>query len=142
MANQRPRRSSRPKSFPEINWSRLYREASERFGVKKFRSGQREVIEAVLRGRDVLAVMPTGAGKSLTYQLPALLVPNATIVVSPLISLMQDQQEKAEQADIPAAALNSTKTKTETRETMEEIHAGEHDLVYVTPERLENADYR
>jgi ATP-dependent DNA helicase RecQ len=136
-----PKTKSGNRSAPEIDWSRLHREAAERFGVKQFRPGQREVIEAVLTGRDVLAVMPTGAGKSLTYQLPSLLLPKATVVVSPLISLMQDQQEKAEDADIGAATLNSTLTKTETREAVAEIGAGEHELIYVTPERLDNPEY-
>jgi ATP-dependent DNA helicase RecQ len=98
-------------------------------------------MEAVLSGRDVLGVMPTGAGKSLTYQLPALFLPAATVVVSPLISLMKDQQEKAEEADISAAKLDSTLTRSEERETVENIEQGDHPLIYVTPERLENRQY-
>jgi len=114
--------------------------ARHRFDVTAFRPGQRDVMQAVLAGRDVIGVMPTGAGKSLCYQLPALLLDKATVVVSPLISLMQDQVEKLAEADIDAAKLNSTLTATEERQTAREIRRGLHDLVYVTPERLENPD--
>lgn len=135
-----PRRAARVRP-PQVDWSRLHREAEQRFGIKQFRPGQREIIEHVLRGRDVLGLLPTGGGKSLTYQLPALLLPKSVLVVSPLISLMQDQQDKAEDADIGAAKLDSTLTTSETRDTVQEIRAGEHDLIYVTPERLENPEY-
>jgi ATP-dependent DNA helicase RecQ len=83
----------------------LRREAA-RFGVKHFRPGQRDIMEVVFKRRDVLGIMPTGAGKSLCYQLPALFLPKATVVVSPLIALMQDQQEKATEAEIDAAKLD------------------------------------
>jgi ATP-dependent DNA helicase RecQ len=135
-----PKQQAR-KHSPPIPWNRLYREAQRRFGVKSFRPGQREVIEAVLNGNDVLATMPTGSGKSLTFQLPALLLPKPTLIVSPLIALMQDQQEKAEDADIEVASVNSTLTAKEERETAEEIEEGNHQLIYVTPERLENPEY-
>ncbi|HZQ24800.1 MAG TPA: ATP-dependent DNA helicase RecQ [Terriglobales bacterium] len=128
-------------SHPDIDWSRLRSEA-ERFGVKRFRPGQREIMQAVLRGRDAVGVMPTGSGKSLTFQLPALLLPKATVIVSPLISLMQDQSEKAEEAQIDAATVNSTLTSAEERETLDGIAEGDHKLIYVTPERLENPQYR
>lgn len=135
-----PKPSRKKTAEPSIDWRRLRLEA-ERFNVRQFRPGQREIIEAVLTGRDVLGVMPTGSGKSLTFQLPALLFPKSTVVVSPLISLMQDQQEKAEEADIEAAKLNSTLTRAEERATQEEIREGEHQLIYVTPERLERPEY-
>src|SRR4051794_30356220 len=76
-----------------IDWRELLREAATRFEVRALRPGQRELIELVLTGRDALGVMPTGSGKSLCYQLPALYLPRPVIVVSPLIALMQDQQE-------------------------------------------------
>ena len=79
-----------------------------RFDVHTFRPGQRQVMEGVLASRDVVGIMPTGAGKSLCYQLPALFLDGCTVVVSPLISLMQDQQEKLAGVDIDAAKLNST----------------------------------
>ena len=78
----------------------MRREAARRFGVRTFRPGQQELLEAALRGRDALGLLPTGAGKSLTYQLPALFLPKAVVVVSPLLSLMKDQQEKAQAARI------------------------------------------
>jgi ATP-dependent DNA helicase RecQ len=124
-----------------VDWERVRREAARRFGVTRFRRGQRELIEAALTGQDALGILPTGGGKSLTYQLPALLLPRAVVVVSPLISLMEDQQHKAEAARIGVAKLDSTLTAAETRETVEEIEAGANDLIYVTPERLENPDF-
>ena len=124
-----------------IEWERVRREAARRFGVTRFRPGQRELIEAALVGRDTLGILPTGGGKSLTYQLPALFLPRAVVVVSPLISLMEDQHQKAEAARIGVAKLDSTLSASEERETVEEIEAGANDLIYVTPERLENPDY-
>ncbi|MGK3981617.1 ATP-dependent DNA helicase RecQ [Sorangium sp. So ce136] len=123
------------------SWPEIRQLARERFGVKTFRPGQRELIEAALSGRDALGLLPTGAGKSLCYQLPALLLPSPAVVVSPLISLMQDQQEKLAEADIPAARLNSTLSTTEEREAVDGIRHGDLPLIYVTPERLENPEY-
>src|SRR5512133_486940 len=128
-------------SAGKVDWQKLRSEA-ERFGVNHCRPGQREIIEAVLSGKDVLGVMPTGSGKSLTFQLPSLLLPKAAVIVSPLISLMQDQVEKAEEAEIESAKLNSTLTAAEEREARDSIAEGDHRLIYVTPERLENPEYR
>ena len=132
--------TARP-SEASIDWRKLRSEA-ERFGISKFRPGQREIIESVLSGKDVLGVMPTGSGKSLTYQLPSLLLPKAAVVVSPLISLMQDQVAKADEVEIGSAQLNSTLTTAEEREALGGISEGDHQLIYVTPERLENPQYR
>jgi ATP-dependent DNA helicase RecQ len=118
------------------------RAAAERFDIRRFRPGQMDVMEAVLSGKDALAVMPTGSGKSLTFQIPSLLLPKATVIVSPLISLMQDQVEKAEEAEIESAKLNSTLSAAEERQTRDSIAEGDSKLIYVTPERLENAEYR
>jgi ATP-dependent DNA helicase RecQ len=115
--------------------------ARERFGVHRFRPGQRELIEAVLRGDDALGILPTGAGKSLTYQLPSLFFSKPVLVVSPLISLMQDQQDKLLELEIPVANLNSTLRTSAERELIEELRVGAHDLIYITPERLENPSY-
>jgi ATP-dependent DNA helicase RecQ len=123
------------------DWARLLERARKRFGIREFRPGQRDLIEAALTGRDAIGIMPTGAGKSLTYQLPALTLPGPVVVVSPLISLMQDQQEKLAEKAIYAAKLNSTLTVSEERDAVQEIEAGEHELIYVTPERLENPEY-
>src|SRR5438045_1676951 len=124
-----------------IDWSGIAGEAARRFGVRRFRPGQRDLIDAALAGRDALGILPTGGGKSLTYQIPALFLPRATVVVSPLLSLMQDQREKAEAARIDVAKLDSTLSSAEEREAVEEIAAGANDLIFVTPERLENPDY-
>ncbi len=108
----------------------------DRFGLERFRAGQREVIENVLGGRDVLCVMPTGGGKSLCYQLPALLLPGPTLVVSPLIALMKDQVDGLIERGIRATLLNSTLDPAEQRARLAEIEAGRYDLVYVAPERF------
>src|SRR5436305_5499174 len=86
----------------------LERTLHERFGLEHFRPGQREVIEQVLAGRDVLCVMPTGGGKSLCYQLPALVLPGVTLVISPLIALMKDQVDVLTVRGVPATLINST----------------------------------
>jgi ATP-dependent DNA helicase RecQ len=115
--------------------------ARERFGVAQFRPGQLSLIESALAGKNVVGLMPTGAGKSLTYQLPTLFLHGVTVVVSPLIALMQDQHEKLEERDIPTAKLNSTLSAAEERAALSGIEKGAHELVYVTPERLENPEY-
>jgi ATP-dependent DNA helicase RecQ len=128
-------------SVTGIDWRDLLRRAQRRFGIEALRPGQRELIEAALTGRDAVGVLPTGAGKSLTYQLPALVFSGPVLVVSPLIALMQDQQDKLAAHQISAAKLNSTLSSAEEREAVSEIEAGEYELIYVTPERLENAEY-
>src|SRR3982751_6341000 len=106
------------------------------FGLDEFRPGQREVMEDVLAGNDVLCVMPTGAGKSLCYQLPAVLKKGLVVVVSPLISLMEDQVQQLRDEGISAAVLNSTLTASERRRVMVEGEAGVEGLLYVAPERV------
>lgn len=115
--------------------------AKRRFGIKRYRAGQRKLIQAVLEGRNALGVLPTGGGKSLCYQLPALFLPRAVLVVSPLIALMQDQQEKLLERSIPAVELNSTLSSNEEQENIDTIQSRQAELIYVTPERLENAGY-
>ena len=124
-----------------FSWARVERVARERFGIDRFRRGQPELLHAVFQGRDVLGILPTGAGKSLCYQLPALFLPKPVVVVSPLISLMQDQQEKLTDVDVGSARVNSTLTESEEREAAADIREGEPEVVFVTPERLENAEY-
>ena len=119
----------------------LERTLHERFGLEEFRTGQREVIEHVLAGRDVLCVMPTGGGKSLCYQLPALLLDGLTLVVSPLIALMKDQVDVLCQRGIRATLLNSTLDPNEQRVRLSEIEAGQYDLVYVAPERFRSSRF-
>ncbi len=128
-------------SEPLIAWGEILREAQERFGIKRFRSGQKDVLAEVFAGRSVLGLMPTGAGKSLTYQLPALFLPRPVVVVSPLIALMQDQQERAAEAEIAVEKMDSTQTKREANKAEEEIERGIAQLIYVTPERLEKEEF-
>lgn len=108
----------------------------EYFGHSAFRGRQKELVDALLEGRDVLGVMPTGAGKSVCYQVPALLVPGLTLVISPLISLMKDQVQALEQAGIPAACLNSTMPADAQRTVFARACRGELRLLYAAPERL------
>ncbi|MDR1576020.1 MAG: DNA helicase RecQ [Treponema sp.] len=110
------------------------------FGYTAFRSGQEAVIDAVLAGRDTLAVMPTGAGKSLCYQIPALLLPGMTVVISPLISLMKDQVQALREAGCQAAFLNSSLSAAEYGGIMDRIFRGEVKLLYIAPERLQKTD--
>ncbi|MEB3223824.1 MAG: ATP-dependent DNA helicase RecQ [Candidatus Sericytochromatia bacterium] len=108
----------------------------ERFGLSGFREGQREVIDALLAGRSTLAVMPTGRGKSLCYQLPALLLPGVTVVVSPLIALMKDQVDALEARGIPATFVNSSLDPETQAERLEGLVEGTWRLLYVAPERF------
>ncbi len=124
-----------------VPWRRLHTEARKRFGVEHLRPGQREVLEAVFHGRDAVALMPTGSGKSLCYQLPAVFLPKAVVVVSPLLALMEDQREKAEDAEIAVEKIDSTLTAGEKREAERAVQEGEAELIYVTPERLENREF-
>jgi ATP-dependent DNA helicase RecQ len=112
------------------------------FGFGSFRAHQEEIIEAVRAGRDVFAALPTGGGKSLCYQLPALLREGLTVVVSPLIALMKDQVDAARENGLPAAFLNSTLSTDEARATRRALAAGAIKLLYVSPERLSIADFR
>jgi ATP-dependent DNA helicase RecQ len=123
----------------QSSWAELLQRARDDFGIRKFRPGQRELIEAVQAGRDAIGILPTGAGKSLTYQLPALTTSKPVLVLTPLIALMQDQQEKLAGLGIAAAKLNSTLTATEEAAVVEGIERGAYKLIYVTPERLENS---
>ena len=119
------------------------REALKRyFGYDSFRPGQEEIVSALLAGRDALAIMPTGAGKSLCYQVPALLLPGLTLVISPLISLMQDQVKGLNAAGIHATFINSSLTETQIARALDLAAEGSYKLVYVAPERLESPVFR
>ena len=111
------------------------------FGHAQFRPGQEELIDAILSGRDVLGVMPTGAGKSVCYQLPAMMLPGLTLVISPLISLMKDQVAALEQSQIPAACINSSLSLAEYDEVYRRAEQGAYKLLYVAPERLSTEDF-
>jgi len=106
------------------------------FGYKVFRGGQEDLMDAVLSGRDAIGIMPTGAGKSICYQVPALLMDGVTIVVSPLISLMKDQVGSLTQAGARAAYINSSLTDSQVRLVLENVGCGKYKLIYIAPERL------
>ncbi len=112
--------------------------ALQRFGLNAFRPGQAEVISQILAGQDCLCVMPTGGGKSLCYQLPAIVRPGLTIVVSPLIALMKDQVDALARRGIPATLINSSLSGYEQNERLQDVVDGKYRLVYVAPERLRN----
>ena len=111
------------------------------FGYDSFRKGQSDIIEAILHGHDALAIMPTGAGKSLCYQVPALLLPGITIVISPLISLMQDQVKSLNEAGINAAYINSTLSESQMYKALDYAANGKYKIIYVAPERLETMSF-
>ncbi len=111
------------------------------FGYESFRPGQQEVVEALLEGRDALALMPTGAGKSLCFQIPALLLKGVTLVISPLVSLMQDQVTALINAGVPAAYVIGSMFPFEQQEVLSRAQQGEIKLLYVAPERLENPEF-
>jgi len=111
------------------------------FGYDSFRQGQEAVIDSILSGRDVLAVMPTGAGKSICYQVPALLCSGITLVISPLISLMQDQVKSLNEAGIHAAFINSSLTETQISKALSLAKKGVYKIIYVAPERLESGGF-
>jgi len=108
------------------------------FGYDSFRIGQEDIIQSILSGRDALAIMPTGAGKSICYQVPALLLSGITLVISPLISLMQDQVKSLNEAGIHAAFINSSLTETQIAKALDLAEKGVYKIIYVAPERLES----
>ena len=118
------------------------KEVLARFGYEDFREGQLEPIESVLRGEDAVVVMPTGAGKSLCYQVAALMLPGTTLVVSPLIALMKDQVDALEQRGIAVTQINSTVGRGKTERRLKGMADGEYKLVYVAPERFRNSAFR
>jgi ATP-dependent DNA helicase RecQ len=111
------------------------------FGIQQLRDGQQRVIDSVLDGRDTLAIMPTGSGKSLCYQIPAHILEGMTVVVSPLISLMKDQLEKLEEMGIRAAQVNSSLSAEEERQALAAIAENRCEIVFCTPERLAMAEF-
>ncbi len=111
------------------------------FGYDSFRNGQEDIIDSILSGRDVLAIMPTGAGKSICYQVPALMLPGITLVISPLISLMQDQVKSLNEAGIHAAFINSSLTERQISKALALALKGTYKIIYVAPERLESAEF-
>jgi ATP-dependent DNA helicase RecQ len=113
----------------------------EHFGYSSFRGAQETLISALLAGRDVLGIMPTGAGKSMCYQLPALMLPGITLVISPLISLMQDQVRALKAAGIPGAYLNSSLSYRQYLKALDNARMGMYKIIYVAPERLDTEEF-
>ena len=113
----------------------------EQFGHVDFRAGQWTAIRALLDGRDAMVVMPTGSGKSLIYQLPAQLLPGLTVVVTPLIALMKDQQDKLEATGISPLAMHSHLSASEARDTVRRLDEGEGKILYLTPERFKDREF-
>ena len=111
------------------------------FGFDDFREGQREVIGSILEGKDAVVVMPTGSGKSLCYQLPAMILDGATVVVSPLIALMKDQVDALHARGLPATFINSSISESEQHARIESLRRREHKLVYVAPERFRSSRF-
>ena len=113
----------------------------EYFGYDSFREGQEGIINAILEGRDILAIMPTGAGKSICYQVPALMLDGITVVISPLISLMQDQVKSLNEAGVHAAYINSSLSEIQITKALEAASNGRYKILYVAPERLESLEF-
>src|SRR3954452_17078095 len=117
------------------------REALTRYwGYESFRPLQERIVRSLLAGRDTCVVMPTGGGKSLCYQLPAVMSERTAVVISPLIALMQDQAAQLAQMGIPAAVLNSSLSHDEQSQVMREARKGTYRLLYLSPERLQRGD--
>jgi ATP-dependent DNA helicase RecQ len=127
--------------MPQSLKTKAKRVLVDRFGHKDFQKGQWEPISAVLQGEDALVVMPTGSGKSLVYQLPALMLPGLTVVVSPLIALMKDQQDKLAAHGVDALAMHSHLTDTEARALADQVSEGSGEILYLTPERFKDRDF-
>lgn len=134
-----PAKRHRPKFALPVG--KALKELLAGFGIGRLRPGQKEVIDCVLAGRDTLAILPTGGGKSLCYQIPALVMPGTTVVVSPLIALMKDQVEKLEEAGIAAEQMNSSLNTAEEQQARRNILRARSEIVFVTPERLQDEDF-
>src|SRR5471030_457211 len=111
------------------------------YGYKTFRKGQKDIIDEIIKGEDVLAIMPTGGGKSICYQIPALMLEGITIVISPLISLMKDQVDTLNDMGIKGALINSTLSAKEENEVINNLQNGEIKILYIAPERLESFEF-
>src|SRR5215831_3116849 len=118
----------------------LYSKLKENFGFEKFRPNQEEIIRTILLGQDTLAIMPTGGGKSICFQLPALLFPGITVVISPLIALMKDQVDSLKANGISACSINSSQSEEEQQTHIQNLKDNKTKLVYIAPESLSYLD--
>lgn len=114
----------------------------EYFGHSSFREGQEDIVNCLLSGKDALGIMPTGAGKSICYQVPALIYDGITLVISPLISLMKDQVSSLIQSGIPAAYINSSLTPMQNIKALRNAANGKYKIIYVAPERLTTNEFQ
>src|SRR5688572_22210164 len=121
--------------------SKLMSTLKEVFGLDEFRPGQEAVVRSTLDRRNTLAIMPTGAGKSLCYQLPAVLLPGMTVIVSPLIALMKDQCDKLVELGLTASQVNSAQTASDNRDAVEGIAEARHEFAITTPERFTDPEF-
>src|SRR6478736_7405590 len=119
-----------------MNTEILHAKLKENFGFEKFRPNQEDIINSILSGQDTLAIMPTGGGKSICFQLPALVLPGITIVISPLIALMKDQVDSLKANGIPACYINSSQSSDEQQSHIQNLKDGKVKLIYVAPESL------
>ena len=124
-----------------ISPARVHATLTKVFNLDEFRPGQHEVVRSVLDGRNTLAIMPTGAGKSLCYQLPAVLLPGTTVIISPLIALMKDQCDKLVELGLAASQVNSAQTAQDTRDAVEAIAGEHHEFAITTPERFTQPEF-
>jgi superfamily II DNA helicase RecQ len=131
-----PAEAPPPEAPPSPGLLRALEKMREVFRIRELRPGQAEIIESVLAGRDTLAIMPTGSGKSLTYQLPALVLPGPTLVVSPLLALIEDQFNKLKAAGIAIVRIDSTRTAKERAADLAAVREGSIRLVMITPESV------
>jgi ATP-dependent DNA helicase RecQ len=129
-------------SAPATTSRALQEKLRAHFGFRRFRPGQLQAVQSAMEGRDVLILMPTGSGKSLCFQLPALELEGMTVVVSPLIALMKDQADSLREKGVTVAVVNSTLTAAEREQAERDIAAGRVEFVYTTPEQLANPDFR
>ena len=124
-----------------ISTARVRKTLKDVFGLDDFRAGQEAVVRSALDGRNTLAIMPTGAGKSLCYQLPAVLLPGTTVIISPLIALMKDQCDKLVELGLPASQVNSAQTAQETKDAVADIADERHEFAITTPERFTQPEF-
>ena len=129
-------------AYPYARWEDAQRVAAKHFGITSFRPGQRELVEAVMAGRDAVGIMPTGGGKSLVYQLASLFLDKPVVVISPLLALMRDQHDKLHGYDVPGVRIDSSLRTVEAREAMGRLERGHLDLLFVTPEALRRDEVR
>ena len=121
--------------------SEVYKVLKDVFGFEEFRGGQDKVVESVMNGKDTVAIMPTGTGKTLTYQIPAILSSGLTVVVSPLISLMKDQYESSHSKGIPSAFINSSLPQKQQKDILTNLANNQYKIIYIAPERFKNVDF-